>query len=535
MSTNKKFTHMIRIRFAPSPTGYLHIGGLRTALYCYLFAHKNKGKFILRIEDTDQERYVKGALENLIKTLNWIGLTYNEGPHLDGSQTGDYGPYIQSQRTDIYRKHADELIEKGQAYRCFCSKERLEEMRNIQIKNKQPTMYDRKCVDLPESEIKAKIKAGEPFVIRQKMPYERIKFKDLVRGNVQFDGKIIDDQILMKSDGFPTYHLANVVDDHLMGITHVIRGEEWLPSTPKHIALYQAFGWNIPKFAHLPLLLNADKTKLSKRQGDVAVEDYIQKGYSREAIINFTAFLGWNPGKGEEKEIFSLTELEKVFSIENVHKAGAVFNLEKLDWINWRWQKKSFTKELETIAKKIDASVKIEKNKKGDNLYNFTSPELKKKFLNEKAKKLYSLCEAYLSSELKSDKDKLLKTLLTVEEKILKEPKTIEEQIKFYFNLPDYDKELLTHDKMKVDLSQAKSSLQEADKTLETLTSWNEENLKDILLQKIGQLGIKNGQLLWPLRAALTGSQFSPGAFEVAEALGKEETLKRIKIALKKL
>ena len=525
---------MIRTRFAPSPTGYLHVGGLRTALYCYLFARHNKGKFILRIEDTDQERYVKGTLENLIKTLNWIGLTHDEGPHLDGSQTGEHGPYIQSQRTDIYRKYADELTQKGQAYRCFCSKERLTEMRDLQIKNKQPTMYDRKCVDLPESEVKAKMDAGEPFVIRQKMPYELIKFKDLVRGNVQFDGKIIDDQVLMKSDGFPTYHLANVVDDHLMEITHVIRGEEWLPSTPKHIALYQAFGWDLPEFAHLPLLLNADKTKLSKRQGDVAVEDYIQKGYTREAIINFTAFLGWNPGKGEEKEIFNLDELENIFSIENVHKAGAVFNLEKLDWVNWRWQKESFTKELETLAHEIDPSVKIEKNKKGDNLYTFASTELKEIFTNGKAKKLYSICETYISNELKTDEDKLLRTLLTVEEKILKEPKAVEEQIKFYFNLPDYDKELLTHEKMNVDLNQAKSSLQEAEKTLENIDQWDEETIKNSLLEKITQLEIKNGQLLWPLRSALTGSQFSPGAFEVAEALGKTESLKRIKIALEK-
>ena len=534
-STNLKFTNMIRTRFAPSPTGYLHVGGLRTALYCYLFAHHNQGKFILRIEDTDQERYVEGALENLIKTLDWIGLTYDEGPKSDGSQIGEHGPYIQSQRTEIYRKYADELIQKGQAYRCFCTKERLEEMRELQTKTKQPPMYDRKCLDLPESEIKAKIEAGEPFVIRQKMPYEIIKFKDLVRGNVQFDGKIIDDQVLMKSDGFPTYHLANVVDDHLMEITHVIRGEEWLPSTPKHIALYKAFGWTHQEFAHLPLLLNADKTKLSKRQGDVAVEDYINKGYIREAIINFTAFLGWNPGKGEEREIFNLKELEEIFTIENVHKAGAVFNLEKLDWVNWRWQKELFTKEIETIAHKIDPQVKIEKNSKGDNLYTFTSENLKRDFSKEKAKKLYELCSAYISDTFKTREEELLKTLLTVEEKILKDPKTIEEHIKFYFELPNYKKELLTHDKMDVDLNRAKSSLQESEKTLETLETWTEDEIKESLLKTVENLGVKNGQLLWPLRAALTGSQFSPGAFEVAAVLGKPESLKRIKIALAKL
>jgi glutamyl-tRNA synthetase len=525
---------MIRTRFAPSPTGYIHVGSLRTALYCYLFAKKNQGKFILRIEDTDQERYVEGALENLIRTLDWMGLTYDEGPKLDGSQIGNYGPYIQSQRTEIYRKYVDELIKSGNAYRCFCTKERLEEMREIQTRTKQPPMYDRKCLDLPESEVKAKMEAGEPFVIRQKMPYEIIKFKDSVRGNVQFDGKIVDDQVLMKSDGFPTYHLANVVDDHLMEITHVIRGEEWLPSTPKHIALYKAFGWNPPEFAHLPLLLNADKTKLSKRQGDVAVEQYIDKGYIREAIINFTVFLGWNPGQGEEKEIFKLEELEEIFSMENVHKAGAVFNLEKLDWFNWRWQKELFTAEIEALAKTIDPAVNIEKNPKKDNVYTFSSPEKQQEFVKEKSKKLYEKCKDFLPATYQNTDEKLLGALLTIEEKILKDPKSAEENIGFYFSLPDYDKELLTHEKMGVDLNRAKTSLIEAEKTLQSLTTWEENDIKDSLLKTIENLQIKNGQLLWPLRAALTGLQFSPGAFEVAHVLGKEETLKRIKIALEK-
>jgi glutamyl-tRNA synthetase len=527
---------MIRTRFAPSPTGYLHVGGLRTALYCYLFAQHNKGKFILRIEDTDQERYVEGALENLIKTLDWIGLAHDEGPNLDGSQTGKYGPYIQSQRTELYRKYADELIKSGHAYRCFCTKERLEEMRNNQAKMKQAPMYDRKCVDLPQSEIEAKIKAGEPFVIRQKIPYEVIKFKDLIRGNVQFDGKIIDDQVLMKSDGFPTYHLANVIDDHLMEITHVIRGEEWLPSTPKHIALYKAFGWTAPEFAHLPLLLNADKTKLSKRQGDVAVEDYIKKGYIREAIINFTAFLGWNPGKGEEKEIFSLEELATVFTLENVHKAGAIFNLEKLDWVNWKWQKELFAQEIESIAKKLDPSVKTEKNQKGDNVYTFDEPGKQTEFAMEKAEKLYEKCKEYLPENMKKeDRAKLCKALLSIEEKILRDPKTAEEEIKFYFELPEYNKELLTHEKMEVDLNRAKISLEKTEKVLNELKLWEESAIKEALLGIIDSLKIKNGQLLWPLRAALTGQQFSPGAFEVAATLGKEETLKRIQNALKKL
>ena len=312
----------IKTRFAPSPTGYLHVGGLRTALYCYLFAKKEGGTFLLRIEDTDQERFVEGAIENLISTLKWVGIEYDEGP------------YIQSERTALYKEHAEKLLESGHAYHCFCSKERLTELREKQESAKQATMYDRKCADIPLEEARKRVEAGESHVVRQKIPYENLKFKDLIRGNVQFDGKNVDDQVLVKSDGFPTYHLANVVDDHLMEITHVIRGEEWLPSTPKHIFLYRAFGWDVPEFAHIPLLLNKDRTKLSKRQGHVAVEDYIKEGYLREAILNFVSFLGWHPGAGDENELYTLKELEKAFSIDRVHKAGAISDIEKLDWFN---------------------------------------------------------------------------------------------------------------------------------------------------------------------------------------------------------
>ncbi len=481
---------MIRTRFAPSPTGYLHVGGLRTALYCYLFAKKNKGKFILRIEDTDQERFVEGAVENLLKTLEWVGLSHDEGP------------FFQSKRLDIYNKYAAELLASGHAYRCFCTKERLDQMRENQTKNKQAPMYDRKCLDLPESEITANLKAKIPFVLRQKMPYELIKFKDLIRGNVQFDGKTVDDQVLVKSDGFPTYHLANVVDDHEMKITHVIRGEEWLPSTPKHIALYHALGWTPPEFAHLPLLLNPDRSKLSKRQGHVAVEDYIKEGYLKEAIINFVALLGWNPGSGEENEIFSLAELEKAFSFEKVHKSGAIFNLEKLDWFNWQWRRRIF----------------MEQSKKTP------SSEL-----------LLSICEKHLPASFKKDKKFLLKILPTVQEKILQSPKETADHIKFYFELPDYDKELLTHEKMQVNLDQAKISLEAALADLEKLDDFSEENLKQTLANTVSRLGVKNGQVFWPLRAALSGLKFSPGVFETASVLDKSESIKRIKIALKKL
>ena len=306
---------MIRTRFAPSPTGFLHVGGLRTALYCYLFAKKNNGKFILRIEDTDQSRKVDGAMENLIDTLKWAGINFDEGPTVGG----DFGPYIQSERLNIYHEHAQKLVDEDKAYFCFCSPERLDEVRKKQIELKIPPQYDRLCRELPKEIIEQKKSNGEKFVVRMKVPLiGETTFVDLIRGNVTIANKVLDDQVLLKSDGFPTYHLAVVVDDHFMKISHVIRGEEWLPSTPKHILLYKYFGWELPHFAHLPLLLNPDKSKLSKRQGDVAVEDYKAKGYLKEAIVNFISLLGWNPG--DNREIFSLEELKMNFHLNELEK-----------------------------------------------------------------------------------------------------------------------------------------------------------------------------------------------------------------------
>ena len=318
----------IRVRFAPSPTGYVHVGSLRTALYNYLFARHHQGRFVLRIEDTDQSRYVEGAVENLLETLRWAGLDYDEGPE----KGGPYGPYFQSQRKEIYHEHVQQLLEKDAAYPCFCSEETLTAMREEQQKKGLPVMYDGRCRNIPKEEALQRMKS-EPHVIRLKVPRTgNTMVKDIIRGDVSFENALIDDQILLKSDGFPTYHLANVVDDHLMKISHVIRGEEWLPSTPKHILLYRAFGWQEPQFAHLPLLLNPDRTKLSKRQGDVAVEDYQAKGFLPQALVNFVALLGWN--KGDDQEIFSLEELVKYFSLERVNKAGAVFDVHKLEWMN---------------------------------------------------------------------------------------------------------------------------------------------------------------------------------------------------------
>ena len=486
----------IRTRFAPSPTGYLHVGGARTALYAYLFARKLGGQFLLRIEDTDQKRFVEGAMENLMSSLKWLGIEWDEGP----DNGGPHGPYIQSQRNDKYRAAIDQLLASGHAYKCFCTQEELEEMRRKQEARHEAPMYNRKCLGLSPEEVGNKIAAQLPFVIRQKIPEGMVIIEDLIRGKVRFDSKSIDDQVLVKSDGFPTYHLANVVDDHDMEITHVIRGEEWLPSTPKHIWLYQAFGWTPPEYAHLSLLLNADRSKLSKRQGDVAVEEYIQKGYMREAIINFIAFLGWHPGKGIEKEIYSMEELIQDFSLENVHKSGAIFNLEKLDWYNWQWRRRKF---LEAVEKNPTARTDI----------------------------LLKECEAYLAPEYKKNSDLLARALKTVEEKIIQDPKPVNDYVKFFFTTPEFKPEIVYSEKMKVDDTIVKQVVPEVASALESITDsgWTEEKIKETLMAVVAKLGLKNGQVFWPVRAILTGEQFSPGVFEVVWALGKDESLARLK------
>ncbi|OGJ51198.1 glutamate--tRNA ligase, partial [Candidatus Peregrinibacteria bacterium RIFOXYB2_FULL_32_7] len=475
---------MIKTRFAPSPTGYLHVGSLRTALYSYLFARKNNGKFILRIEDTDQERFVEGAMESLIRILKVMGLEYDEGVigsrklevgSLEFEEKGNYGPYIQSKRSEIYKEYADKLLKSGHAYRCFCSKERLDAMRENQKARKLATMYDQKCAYLSEEEVQKNLDQNLPFVIRLKISHdETIGFEDMIRGKVEFKGYTIDDQVLMKSDGLPTYHLANVVDDHLMEITHVIRGEEWLPSTPKHVALYKAFGWEKPIFAHLPLLLNPDKTKLSKRQGDVAVEDYLKKGYIKEALINFVALLGWNPGT--EQEIFSMQELIQAFDFSKVQKAGAVFDHEKLDWMNGKYLREmpfaNLAKEIYKVLKEEDW-FDLEEN-----------DEYFKKVLRLNCERMKKFSEA-------------------------------KDLMKFFFiDKFDYDKNLFLHEKMNVDANMARKTLTVVLKTLENLPDKNfesEEEIKLVLMKVINDLGVKNGQVLWPLRVALTNEKFSPG------------------------
>lgn len=511
----------VRVRFAPSPTGYLHVGGLRTALYNYLFAKKLGGTFILRIEDTDRKRFVPGAIESLIRAMETTGLTPDEGVFLDGEtlvQKGNKSPYIQSERLDIYRQYADELIANGHAYHCFCTAERLDTLRAEQTASKQAPKYDKHCLSLSADEVKTRIAAGEAHVVRLNIPLDRgaITFHDLVRGDVTINAKDIDDQVLMKSDGFPTYHLANVVDDHLMEISHVIRAEEWLPSTPKHILLYEAFGWQAPEFAHLPLLLNPDKSKLSKRQGDVAVEDYLKNGYLKEALVNFVALLGWNPGAGSTQEVFSLDELVQAFDLSHVHKAGAVFDLRKLDWLNAEYIKHLPLNEL----------------------YEQAAPflEVKDSF------KTWTSQQSTVNKDAKID---FIKRILAVEQDRLAKLSEVGVNNPFFFTEPEYDEALL-HWKDNTD-EVTKEALTKASGILENLndTEWaSREILEKILLEAAGdhaqsqggiEAGRSRGDFLWPLRVALTGAQKSPSPSDCAWVLGRDTSLKRLAEALKKL
>lgn len=485
----------MRTRFPPSPTGMLHVGSLRTALYNELIARQTKGTFVLRIEDTDQERQVAGAVENFLDSFAWAGVVPDEGVmYVDGKigEKGPRGPYTQSKRTEIYRSHCDRLIEGGHAYRCFCTKERLEEMRKKQEERKQAPMYDRHCTHLSAEEIAAKLESGEPHVVRLKVPHERtVEFDDAVRGLVSFKGHTVDDQVLMKSDGFPTYHLANVVDDHLMEIDLVLRGEEWLSSTPKHILLYEAFGWTPPRFGHLPLLLNADKSKLSKRQGSVSVSEYVNKGYLPEAMINFLALLGWNPGT--EQDVFTKEELIAQFSLERVQKAGAVFDLQKLDWLQGQWMRKLPVDEFERRCRESAAG---------------ELPEV-------------------------SNDQSLAAKIALIRERVTFFSEAATMLRPFYRAPESVSVELLANPKQKVTPELLPDILSTLIATLEAVpeSDWNDQALLALLKTKGEEKGWKLGQTLWPLRAALTGQPFSPGATEMAAVLGKAETIKRLRLA----
>ena len=461
----------------------------------HLLSKQTKGNFLMRIEDTDRERLVPGAVENMLRGLAWAGIVPDEGVMIDPNgeviQKGTHGPYFQSERLHLYKKYADELVQKGHAYHCFCTPERLQEMRKQQELQKKAPMYDRHCLQLSKEDVDAKLKAGERHVIRMKVPHERtITFTDDIRGEMRFQGHTVDDQVLLKSDGFPTYHLAHVVDDHLMETDLVIRGEEWLSSLPKHLLLFEWLGWTPPKYAHVPLLLSKDRKKLSKRDGDVAVEEYITKGYLPEAMVNFLALLGWNPGTTQE--IFTMDELIEQFSLDRVQKAGAIVDMEKLDWIQGQWMRKI---PLQEFAARIQPIV---------------------------SEKLPAAA---------SDPDFAKKAQL-IQERITFF-REAPEMLTWFYQEPRVTVELLANEKQKVTKAQLPEIFASLEKILTGLSEkeWTANGLKAAVLANLGNF--KQGQLLWPLRAALTGLPYSPGAFEVAEALGREKSIERLAQAKK--
>lgn len=484
--TNKE----VRTRFAPSPTGYMHIGNLRTALYTYLIAKKAGGKFILRIEDTDQERYVEGATEIIYRTLKRVGLNWDEGPDIGGP----VGPYIQSQRMGIFKKYALELVEKGEAYYCFCDKDRLTELKAVQEASGVSPMYDRHCRNLSKEEIEKNLAAGVPYVIRQKIPLEgTTTFHDELYGDITVDNSTLDDQILLKTDGMPTYNFANVVDDHLMGITHVVRGNEYLASSPKYNLLYKAFGWEVPKYIHVEHIMKDKHNKLSKRNGDASFEDLMEKGYLSEAVINYIALLGWAP-KGE-REIFSLKELIDEFDISGLSKSPAIFDPLKLRAINAEYIRRLAPEKFaEHAAPYIRQTVKREDVDLG---------------------KIAALLQN--RTEVFTD---------------------IPEQVDFIDRMPDYDLSLYVNKKMKTDCDTSLDALERALPVLEAIPQerWNEQTIHDELFKLIAEMGVKNGYILWPVRVAISGKQFTPGgAIEIADIIGKPDTIARMKRSIEML
>ena len=478
----------VRTRFAPSPTGYLHIGGLRTALYAWLYAKKYDGKFILRIEDTDQERFVEGATELIYRTMRETGLMYDEGPDVGG----DYGPYIQSERRDTYRQYIDQLIESGGAYYCFCTKEELQQRREAAEKDGGAFRYDGKCKHIPLEEAKRRVAAGEPYVVRQCIPQTgEAGFDDLVFGHISVPVEELEEGILMKSDGLPTYNFANVVDDHLMGITHVIRGMEYLSSTPKYNLLYEALGWEVPTYIHLAPVMRDAQHKLSKRHGDASYEDFINKGYLKDAIINYIALVGWNPGT--DQEIFTLDELIDAFDVKGISKSPGIFDVQKLTWMNAEYIRKmdeaAFTQAAMPYYQQILQPDAVQCNI----LYRVLQPRL----------------EVFTQ---------------------------IPEKIAFLKELPAYDNALYVHKKMKTDEAVARKAVGASYEALKKLTQWTEQSVHDALMQTAQENEMKNGQIFWPVRVAVTGTEVTPGgAIEAAVLLGREETLRRMEHAMAQL
>ena len=472
----------VRTRFAPSPTGRMHVGNLRTALYAYLVAKHEGGDFILRIEDTDQERYVEGAVDIIYRTLQKTGLIHDEGPDKDGG----CGPYVQSERQaqGIYLKYAKELIDKGEAYYCFCDKERLEGLKKV-VAGKEIHVYDKHCLHLSKEEVEEKLAAGVPYVIRQNNPTEgTTTFEDEIYGDITVDNAELDDMILIKSDGYPTYNFANVVDDHLMGITHVVRGNEYLSSSPKYNRLYEAFGWEVPVYIHCPLITDENHQKLSKRCGHSSFEDPVEQGFLTEAIVNFVALLGWSPA--DNQEIMTLEELVEKFDYHHMNKSPAVFDYTKLKWMNGEY------------IKKMDFD------------------------------KFYEMALPYIKEVITKDYD-LKKIAHMVQTRIEIFP-DIRDHIDFFEELPEYDVAMYTHKKMKTNAQTSLEVLQEILPVLEAQEDYSNDALYQTLLKYVEQKGCKNGYVMWPIRTAVSGKQMTPGgATELMEVLGKEESLARIR------
>lgn len=493
---------VVRTRIAPSPTGLMHIGTLRTALMDYVFAKHFKGQFLIRLEDTDRQRLVEGAAADLVKVMHWAGLEWDEGIDLDKEdnliEKGDRGPYVQSDRLLTYKEHVQKLIEKGAAYYCFCSKERLEELRKTQEADGRAPGYDRCCLHMPKEEVEERLRHNEPYVVRFKIEDEgETVLEDLVRGKVVFQNDLLDDPVILKADGYPTYHLAAVVDDHLMGITHVFRSEEWLPSTPKHIMLYQAFGWEVPQFGHLGQLLNLNGKKLSKRDGDVSMTDFINKGYLREAIINYIALLGWNPKSTQE--FFTLEELVEQFDVKKINRAGAKFDYARLNWFN-----NHYIKQLE--AKELVARLK---------LLNCPAAETLKEMLNSKE----GTAKAERIIAVQKERANALGEFIVT--------------APYFLANPEYAAEMLLWKGQNG--KQLRENLKKALEAVESLPeeAWFEwGNLQEALM--VFADPNDRGALLWPLRMALTGAKQSPSPFECLWVLGKAESLERLRLALKK-
>ncbi len=472
---------MTRTRFAPSPTGYMHVGNLRTALFTYLLAKHDGGTFILRIEDTDQEREVPGAVDLIYKTLRQVGLHYDEGPDVGG----DFGPYIQSERRQLYKKHAEDLVSKGGAYYCFCTKERLDAARAEAEKRGETFKYDKHCLHMPKDEVQARIANGAPHVIRQNIPEAGVAgFDDVLYGHVEVECKTLDDNVLLKADGLPTYNFANVVDDHLMGITHVMRGTEYLSSAPKYNLLYRAFGWDVPLYIHVTPVMRDAQHKLSKRAGDPTFEDLRAMGYLDDAIMNYIALLGWSPATDDE--FFTLSQLVDAFDIKGLSKSPSIFDIQKLTWMNGEYIKKLAPAEYLRIATPWFSKV-LDPAK-----YDFTR----------------------------------LAELMQTRTEVFKD---IPEMVDFLAAMPAFDAELYTHIKMKTDPAVALDALTQMRPVLDCVTDWTEATLHDTLMNAIAGSGMKNGQVLWPLRIAISGKASTPGgAIEIAYLLGKQETLARL-------